>query len=217
LNFVLMAVLDHRIPLALWGGTAGPLGGTPSIWAFVGVGGIFDELLTYEPWRYLSAVYVHLGLDHLAFNMMALVSFGRGIEQRLGAARTVLTFVMTGIAGYVLSRVYFGPFSPPTAGASGALYGWMGLELGALLRRKDARARELFFERLAFAVGFALLFSVNNAAHAGGAIAGAVFGYAYERARVSRGSGRGLNVFAIVLLAASIGSVLLSCLSLRAP
>jgi membrane associated rhomboid family serine protease len=213
LDFIFMALLDQRVPLALWGGSVGHLGGAPSIRSFVAAGGIFDELLQYEPWRYLSAVFVHAGLDHLAFNMLALWSFGKAIEERFGAERLVITFVLTGIAGFVVSRVYYGPVSPPTAGASGALYGWIGVELGVLLSRRDARARELFLERLAFAVGFALLFSVNNAAHAGGAVLGSVFGYIFERSNMRARAGRGQRWFAVALMVASVASVLLSGLS----
>jgi membrane associated rhomboid family serine protease len=210
LDFVLMVTLDRRIPLALWGGGAGFLGGSPSIRAFVAAGGIFDELLLHEPWRYLSAVFVHAGVDHLAFNLLALWSFGKAIEERFGAERVVMSFVLTGIFGYVVSRLYFGPISPPTAGASGALYGWIGIELGVLLSRRDARARELFLERLAFAVGFALLFRVNNAAHAGGAVLGCALGYYFERAGVRERASRQLRWFSVTLFALSVASIALS-------
>jgi len=168
--------------------------------------------LEREPWRYLSAVFVHLGVDHLLFNLAALWSLGRVIEQRLGSARLLLSFVLTGIAGFVVSRFYYGPISPPTAGASGALYGFIGIELGLLVSRRDPRARKLFFEWLAFAIGFALLFSVNNAAHAGGCASGAVLGYLFEK-RLVRVNPKILSILAGIALFASVLSVILSWLS----
>lgn len=180
-DFVLMALVDRRIPLVLFGG--GGFFGPPTIRSLVLAGGIFGNLVDAEPFRLLSAVYVHLGLDHFLFNMAALVSLGRSIEDRIGGARLVVLFVITGILGFLASRLYFGPVSPPTAGASGALFGFVGHEIGTLLARRDPRARELILQQLAYAIGFALLFSVNNAAHAGGFLAGIAIGYLFDRER----------------------------------
>lgn len=207
-DFALMAFSDRRIPLALFGG--GETFGPPTIRSLVLAGGIFGPLVDQQPYRLLSAVYVHLGLDHLALNMAALVSLGRSIEDRIGGARLVVLFVITGVLGFLASRLYFGPISPPTAGASGALFGFVGHEIGTLLSRRDPRARELIFQQLAYAVGFALLFSVNNAAHAGGFLAGIVLGYWFERERKRRLHEPMFRTVGWIGLVVSIGSVVLS-------
>lgn len=207
-DFALMALVDRRIPLVLFGG--GGFFGPPTIRSLVLVGGIFGSLVDEEPFRLLSAVFVHLGIDHLLFNMAALVSLGRSIENRIGGARLVVLFVVTGILGFAASRVYFGPVSPPTAGASGALFGFVGHEIGTLLSRRDPRARELIFQQLAYAVGFALLFSVNNAAHAGGFLAGIGLGYWFEREAERRRHESTFRLLAWTGLALSVASVLLS-------
>jgi membrane associated rhomboid family serine protease len=212
-DFLLMVALDRRVPLSLWGATYGPFGGTPSTRTFLAVGGIWDMWLESEPWRYLSAVFVHLGVDHLLFNITALWSLGRNIEGRFGSARLMLAFVLTGIVGFIASRLYYGPISPPTAGASGALYGLIGIELGVLLSRRDPRARELFFEWLAFAIGFALLFSVNNAAHAGGCVCGAALGALFEGRRVPKMNPRVAQLLAVAAFLASVASIVLCLIS----
>ncbi|OQX67844.1 MAG: hypothetical protein B6A08_13350 [Sorangiineae bacterium NIC37A_2] len=207
-DFVLMSVVDRRIPFVLFGGsgTFGP----PTIRSLVLAGGIFSTLVDQEPYRLLSAVYVHLGLDHLALNMAALVSLGRSIEDRIGGARLLLLFVVTGILGFAVSRFYYGQVSPPTAGASGALFGFVGHDIGVLLSRRDPRAKELILQQLAYAVGFALLFSVNNAAHAGGFLAGIVLGYLFEIERHRLRHEPLFRSAALLCIALSILSVVLS-------
>lgn len=183
IDFLLMVALDRRIPIGLFAGNFGPLGGNPSLLTLLKVGGIWQGASDVQPWRLLSAVYVHLGLLHLGFNMAALWSIGRAVEHRFGGARMILAFVLSGFIGFVASRLFFGPVSPPTAGASGAIFGFIGLRVGELASRKDPQSQSLLFETLAYAVGLALLFSVNNAAHAGGFVAGLPLGYALDRER----------------------------------
>ncbi len=83
---------------------------------------------TLEPWRMLSAVFVHLGVLHLVMNMSALAWLGRAIEGSLGSWRMIAIFVISGLAGFYLSCLYYGP-GPPTAGASGAIFGLVGAQL----------------------------------------------------------------------------------------
>lgn len=165
-NFALMALWGRDFPLGLFG--PGP---KPS--AIVAAGGIIGELgSTEERFRWLSAVYVHLGLLHLLMNMSALRYLGRAIEATMGSWRMVTIFVVAGFGGFVLSRIYYGENSPPTAGASGAIFGLVGAQIAEMRRARDPRLREVLLQYLAYAVAFALLLSVNNAAHLGGFVLG---------------------------------------------
>src|SRR5690606_8265713 len=132
-----------------------------------------------EPWRYLSAVYVHLGALHLVMNSMALLALGRRAEQRVGGARMIVVFTLTGIGGFVASTLWYGASGPLTAGASGALFGLMGHEIGQMHAQRDPRLKDILVQFLAYAVAFALLFSVNNAAHIGGFVLGYPLGRAF--------------------------------------
>lgn len=212
-NFTLMILLDRRIPIALFPGVFGFWGGAPTLSSVLRTGGIWGPALDLEPYRAVSAIFVHLGLDHLAFNSLALWSLGRGTEARFGGARTIVFFLVTGVMGYVASRLYFGQLSPVTAGASGAVFGLLGVRIGELVAMRDPRVRDMIFEQLAYAVGFALLFSVNNAAHAGGALSGVALGYLSKPRLTSRGESA-FGYAAALGLAAAVASVLLSFFSL---
>lgn len=185
----------------------------PSVSAMVRWGATYGGLALAEPWRYLSAVYVHVGLLHLAMNGMALQALGKRTEQRVGGAAMVVVFTLTGIAGFVASQWWYGPVGPPTAGASGALFGLMGHEIGQLHARRDPRLRDILFQLLAYAVAFALVFHMNNAAHIGGFVLGYPLGRLlflerrpWRRAWLYRG-------LAALSLAAGVASVVLSAAS----
>src|SRR5690606_37267066 len=160
-------LVGRRVPIEL-------LGRGPSPSAIVQVGGISRQVgASVEIYRWLSAVYVHLGVLHLLMNMTALLWLGRTLEESLGRWRMVTILVLSGIGGFYASRVYFGPISPPTAGASGALFGLLGARVAEMRFEKDPRLKDFLLQYAAYAVAFALLWRVNNAAHLGGF----VFGY----------------------------------------
>lgn len=176
-------------------------------------GATYGNLATVEPWRYLSAVFVHLGALHLVMNGMALVALGRRTEQRVAGARMIVVFTLTGIAGFVASQWWYGPNGPVTAGASGALFGLMGHEIGQMHARRDRRLKDLLFEFLAYAAAFALIFSVNNAAHLGGFVLGYPLGRLFflERRPWRRAwLFRGLAALCVV---AGVASIVLSARS----
>jgi membrane associated rhomboid family serine protease len=68
-------------------------------------------------------MFLHAGLWHIGFNMLALYFFGPAVETRLGGRNFVGLYLSSGIMGAVLSI----PFTPHAAivGASGAVFGVM--------------------------------------------------------------------------------------------
>lgn len=85
-----------------------------------------DLIKAGEYWRLVVPMFLHIGLIHLAFNMYALWIIGPQLEVIYGSARYVILYLASGIGGFVAS--YF--FAAPTAigaGASGALFGLMGV------------------------------------------------------------------------------------------
>ena len=76
--------------------------------------GQFDRLVT--------SAFLHFGLTHLMFNMVALYFVGPPLERWLGRTRFGALYALSGLGGSVL--VYLlSPLEVPTAGASGAIYG----------------------------------------------------------------------------------------------
>lgn len=206
LNFLLVC-LDH-------GGLAlGFLGKSLLPSEVLRWGATFGQLSRVEPWRYLSAVYVHLGALHLVMNSMALLALGRRAEQRVGGARMIVVFTLTGIGGFVASTLWYGASGPLTAGASGALFGLMGHEIGQMHAQRDPRLKDILVQFLAYAVAFALLFSVNNAAHIGGFVLGYPLGRAFYLERRPWRRALWFRGLAAVSLAAGVASVVLSARS----
>jgi rhomboid protease GluP len=129
-----------------------------------------------EPWRLVTAVFLHASLLHIGFNMWVFMDIGPMIEELYGSARYFFVFVFTGAFGYVVSAA-FGHFS---VGASGALLGLIGLLLAVSTGRSNPgvqmmRKRLLWF--LAYIAIFGLLMpGTDNAAHGGGLVAGFVLG-----------------------------------------
>ncbi len=76
-----------------------------------------------EPWTFVSYMFLHGGLGHLFFNMLALFFFGPRLENRLGGGAFLGLYFCSGIMGALLSLV----FTPHAAiiGASGAVFGVM--------------------------------------------------------------------------------------------
>ena len=172
-------------------------------------------LALHEPWRALSAMFVHIGVVHLALNMSALFYLGRMAEPAIGAARFVLVYLLTGLGGFLASLVYsvLAGQHALTAGASGALFGLTGLVLGILLRRRDPRWKAWATQAVLFGLMFGFAVKVaNNSAHLGGVAIGLGCGLVLGR-DAPRPAARWQNVLAALGLAASVASLVAAQLS----
>ena len=165
--------------------------------------------LDLQPWRLLSAMFVHLGVLHLALNMMSFVDLGRMTENRVGSWRCAVIFVTTGVLGFVTSELWYGA-GVPTGGASGGLFGLGGALVGSLYARRDPSYKDVLLRMVVYGVVFALVAPVNNSAHAGGLVSGAVLGYGLEKQAQPRRADRLFAVVGALLIALSIASVALS-------
>lgn len=79
-------------------------------------------LLLARPWTIVTYMFLHGGIGHIFFNMLALFFFGPRLEARLGSRRFLALYFIAGISGGLLS------FTSPmigVIGASGAVYGVM--------------------------------------------------------------------------------------------
>lgn len=129
-----------------------------------------------QPWRFVTAVFLHGGLLHIGFNMWVLMDIGPLLEDLYGSARFIFIYVVTGIFGYVVSSLV-GNFS---IGGSGALLGLIGAMLAVTLGSKSQTMRMLrgqIIRWLIYLAVFGLFFHViDNYAHAGGLVAGFALG-----------------------------------------
>ncbi|HZN01181.1 MAG TPA: rhomboid family intramembrane serine protease, partial [Pyrinomonadaceae bacterium] len=95
----------------------------------------------YQWWRFIAPMFIHINLIHLLVNMYSLMMVGPFVEKLYGSAKFTVFWVVTGICGLVASyltvrpqlatnafaRFIFKSDDLPSAGASGALFGLVGV------------------------------------------------------------------------------------------
>ena len=123
--------------------------------------------------RLFSSMFIHTGLAHLAFNMLALGYLGGYAERSVGIPRYLLIYIIAGIAGAlfhgVIASYILGSGHVVLIGASGAISGVLGIAAAA----GNTRAYYWLMLQIVFAV-FGSIASIPIAftAHIGGFIAG---------------------------------------------
>ena len=145
-------------------------------------------VLAGQWWRLLTAAFVHVGILHLATNMWCLWNLGLLGEPLLGPAGVIAVYVLTGIAGNLLSVAVHPQIVG--AGASGAVFGIAGVLILLLKARllpvapeevSRLRRSVIYFALLNFVIGagsFVLRTSIqiDNMAHLGGFLCGLALG-----------------------------------------
>ena len=167
----------------------------------------------FEPWRLVSAMFVHGGLLHFGMNMLGLSNLARLAEPATGSARFTLAYVTTGVLGFVASAWWnVAVIGRPsfTVGASGAIFGVLGLILGWLGRRRDPRWKHIAVQAVFYGLVFGLAMpGIDNAAHVGGLLAGIVFGFIYAGGR-RRWAEPLVNAAALVSIVVCVASLIMA-------
>jgi membrane associated rhomboid family serine protease len=130
-----------------------------------------------EPWRFITAIFLHGSILHIVFNMWVLMDIGPMVEEQYGSGRYLFLFIATGAAGFVLSsrmgRV-------PSVGASGSLLGLIGVLLAATIGRKSLAAQSLRSALIRWLIYIGVLGLIipatDNFAHLGGLATGYLLG-----------------------------------------
>jgi rhomboid protease GluP len=126
-------------------------------------------------WQILTAMFVHVNIMHLLGNMFFLLVFGIRAEELFALSEYILIYFSSGLAGNLLTLL-FGPLAPPSAGASGAIFGLFG---ACLIYVRRAIGSSIISALL---YAFFLLMinvgpNVNILAHLGGLVIGLLLGY----------------------------------------
>jgi len=135
-------------------------------------------------WRLITPMFLHAGLFHIAFNMMALYIYGSSLERLLGPARFLALYLASGFFGNALS-VSMRPCAVGV-GASGAVFGVLGAFAAYYFRRRRASAlADQMLRGIGALIAINLLFGftvsgIDNWAHIGGLAAGTVIGVAAD-------------------------------------
>lgn len=123
-------------------------------------------------WELISAGFQHIGLVHLALNMVALWVIGRDLEIVLGRVRFVAVYMLSLLGGSVAVFLFGNPLEP-VAGASGAIFGLMGSIAVAAFRLKVSLRPVLVIIALNVAISVSLP-GISLLGHLGGLAVGAV-------------------------------------------
>jgi membrane associated rhomboid family serine protease len=144
--------------------------------------------------RLVSSQFVHVGIMHLANNLYGLLFAGMFLVPVTGNAGLICCYLIGGLGGSLASA--FMHTATVSVGASGAIFGLFGILLVLLLLgdQRVTPVRQFIILNVAVFVGVNLLIGafspgIDNAAHVGGLVVGAVLGiglFVSERARLRR-------------------------------
>lgn len=148
-----------------------------------------------EWWRVVTSIFVHFGWIHILSNMWCLWNLGLLGEPLLGEFGIVAAYLLTGVAGNLVSIVFHpATFGEPggilSAGASGAVFGLAGVLLMLLrspllpipqLELKKLRRSVWYFALINFVIDGGLwvahtAIQIDNTAHLGGFLSGIALG-----------------------------------------
>lgn len=128
-----------------------------------------------EYYRFLTSMFLHSGIMHLASNGVYLYYFGVRSEKLLGTGRFLLLYLLSGICGGLLS-VFLGDGYGISIGASGAIYGLLGAML-ILTKKRGSRYTGMNYSTMLFLASTAIFLgffepNVDNLGHIGGFLGG---------------------------------------------
>lgn len=162
-----------------------------------------------EYWRLGSAMFLHANWLHLAVNVFMLWFLGRFFEQLVGGVRFFVVYFAAGVAGNLASHLWRS--GPVSVGASSSIFGILGGALVVLLFSRgkvpESWRRSMIFV-LALVIGLNFLPGldiqvIDNFAHLGGLVGGALVGVALLGNR--GGIGRVVTMAAGLVCALALG------------
>lgn len=147
-----------------------------------------------EYYRLITSLFMHFGIEHLFNNMLVLFFIGNNLEGVIGKIKYSLIYLISGVSGSVFSLLLTSTKEGivVSAGASGAVFGIMGGLFWVVIINRG-RLENLTSRRLGFLIiltlyqGFTST-GVDNFAHVGGMIAGAILTLLLYRKNKTRAS-----------------------------
>jgi rhomboid protease GluP len=197
-TYLLLAI---NIAVYLWMVTHGVSPKDPTENDLLHYGANVTWLVLHGQWyRLLTATFVHVGLIHLLTNMWCLWNLGILGEPLIGPYGMVAVYLLTGIAGNLLSMAWNVVFTLRThdavylmqvgAGASGAVFGIAGILIVLLSNRRlpfpweelrRLRSSVVKFALINLVIGISTIvvnvgIRIDNSAHIGGFLSGLALG-----------------------------------------
>ncbi len=185
-------------------------------------GSLFNNWALFGPavhhgdwWRLITSAFLHGGVLHIAFNMLALWWLGSPVEIALGRARYLGLYLVSGLAG-AAGALIADPNSV-TVGASGAIFGLLGAGLILEYQATGSLAGNyLMLIVINLAISFSPGLNISYGGHIGGLVGGIVTTLAFTHGSRRRTAFAGIGSTAIVTLLAVGGlSVLIAYWKVR--
>lgn len=139
-----------------------------------------------EPWRLLTAMFLHYGPIHIGMNMVCLYQVGI-VERMLGRAEFLALYISAGLVGGLASAAIHP--EAVSAGASGAVFGMFGAFAAVMIARRkqiEPGAWQRVMRNLGSFFALNVVFglaqsSIDLTAHIGGLAAGFAGGFVLSR------------------------------------
>mmetsp|Transcript_1653 Transcript_1653/g.4536 ORF Transcript_1653/g.4536 Transcript_1653/m.4536 type:complete len:423 (-) Transcript_1653:197-1465(-) len=140
---------------------------------------IFASMLAKrEPWRFVTAGFLHGGTFHLAANMNALNGIPEWLETGLGIPLLLTAYFAAIVAGNIGHLFVQGGLRSYALGASGGICGLYGLMFASLAKMGNRSSASSVLQGMGTIILAGLFIpNVSNAGHIGGFIGGALVGY----------------------------------------
>lgn len=179
----------------------------------------FGELgaqgVPYEPWRMVTAMFVHSDgggtffFMHILLNMYTLWIFGQVLETMLGRSRYLALYLLAGLGGavavFVWAWVVPATILNAVVGASGAIFGLMAAYLVIQRSLKNDTTGMLILVVINLVIGFLPGTNISWQAHIGGIIVGVVIGLVVATWRMNRRrQWTAIALTAVVLIAVAL-------------
>jgi len=144
----------------------------------LGATGTIPVIGAHRYWTLISASFLHGGILHILFNMMAFYQLGPFILQEFGFHRFINLYIITGVCGFAASVLFGTPF---TLGASASICGLIGAIIYYGRSRGDSYGEAIYKQAMGWVVGlviFGLFFrGIDNFAHGGGLLSGILLAF----------------------------------------
>ncbi len=209
LYYLLMGVLAGPISLvAMTPYNVDQLGSTSPPGIFLG-----------EYWRFVTSMFGHHDLIHIAFNLYALTIVGPLVEEVFDRKKMMVIYFVGGVASMVIHVEWMGQRGGGSIGASGAVSALIGATLCAAIRKgpEGTVIKSIMIRWVIYMGAFGLLVAgIDNAAHFGGFLTGAAFAFAMPLgATRTVAAQKALSVVMLALVGLTIGCTALMIDRLR--